>query len=106
MKRQWIRPIAPVYVLLASAESTYVTGQVYGERIVLNGRPYPLRMVLDQGYWPESGMTAPSDAALRRDVELAKAMGFNGVRKHQKIAINRPRTGPGCSAMPGPAAAL
>jgi hypothetical protein len=41
--------------------------------------------VLDQGYWPETGMTAPSGAALRRDVELAKAMGFNGVRKHQKI---------------------
>ena len=42
-------------------------------------------MVLDQGYWPESGLTPPDDAALRRDVELAKAMGFNGVRKHQKI---------------------
>jgi hypothetical protein len=55
------------------------------DRILLNGRPYPLRMVLDQGYWPESGMTAPDEAALRRDVELAKAMGFNGVRKHQKI---------------------
>ena len=56
-----------------------------GDRFVLNGRPYLLRMVLDQGYWPESGLTAPDDAALRRDVELAKAMGFNGVRKHQKI---------------------
>ena len=55
------------------------------DRIVLNNRPYPLRMVLDQGYWPESGMTAPDDAALRRDVELAKEMGFNGVRKHQKL---------------------
>jgi hypothetical protein len=42
-------------------------------------------MVLDQGYWPQSGLTAPDDAALRRDVELAKAMGFNAVRKHQKI---------------------
>ena len=52
---------------------------------VLNGRPYPLRLVLDQGYWPETGLTAPDDDALRRDVELAKAMGFNGVRKHQKI---------------------
>jgi beta-galactosidase/beta-glucuronidase len=41
--------------------------------------------VLDQGYWPESLLTAPSDDALRQDVELAKAMGFNGVRKHQKI---------------------
>jgi beta-galactosidase/beta-glucuronidase len=55
------------------------------DRFMLNGRPYPLRMVLDQGYWPDSLMTAPSDDALRRDVELAKAMGFNGVRKHQKI---------------------
>jgi beta-galactosidase/beta-glucuronidase len=58
---------------------------VQGDRFVLNGRPYPLRMVLDQGYWLETGATAPNDDALRRDVELAKAMGFNGVRKHQKI---------------------
>jgi len=56
-----------------------------GDRFLLNGRPYHLRMVLDQGYWPESGLTAPDDTALQRDVELAKAMGFNGVRKHQKI---------------------
>jgi hypothetical protein len=46
-------------------------------------------MVLDQGYWPETGLTPPSDAALRRDVELTKAMGFNGVRKHQKIEVPR-----------------
>ncbi|MBL8216428.1 MAG: glycoside hydrolase family 2 [Bryobacterales bacterium] len=58
---------------------------VSGDRFLLNGRPYHLAMVLDQGYWPEGGLTAPSDAHLRRDVELAKAMGFNGVRKHQKI---------------------
>jgi hypothetical protein len=56
-----------------------------GDRLLLNGRVYPLRLVLDQGYWPETGLTAPDDDALRRDVELAKAMGFNGVRKHQKI---------------------
>ena len=56
-----------------------------GNRLVLNGRPYYLRLVLDQGYWPGTGMTAPDDEALRRDVELVKAMGFNGVRKHQKI---------------------
>jgi beta-galactosidase/beta-glucuronidase len=55
------------------------------DRTMLNGRPYFLRLVLDQGYWPESLMTAPSDQHLRRDVELAKLMGFNGVRKHQKI---------------------
>jgi beta-galactosidase/beta-glucuronidase len=56
-----------------------------GGRLVLNGRPYYLRLVLDQGYWPSSGLTAPDDDALRRDVTLAKTMGFNGVRKHQKI---------------------
>jgi beta-galactosidase/beta-glucuronidase len=53
--------------------------------MVLNGKPYYLRMVLDQGYWPESGMTAPTDQALKADVEWALAYGFNGVRKHQKI---------------------
>jgi len=58
---------------------------IQGDRFVLNGRPYPLQMVLDQGYFPDSGITAPDDNSLRRDVELAKAMGFNGVRKHQKI---------------------
>jgi beta-galactosidase/beta-glucuronidase len=58
---------------------------VVGDRFVLNGRPYPLRLVLDQGYWDGCGLTAPDDAALRRDVELARAMGFNGVRKHQKV---------------------
>jgi beta-galactosidase/beta-glucuronidase len=56
-----------------------------GHRLLLNGRPYPLRLVLDQGYWPETGATAPDDRALRRDIELTKAMGFNGARKHQKI---------------------
>ncbi|GAB3401324.1 glycoside hydrolase family 2 [Massilia agilis] len=55
------------------------------DRLMLNGRPYQLRLVLDQGYWPESFLTAPSDQHLKRDVELAKLMGFNGVRKHQKI---------------------
>lgn len=59
--------------------------QIDGDRFVLNGRPYALRMVLDQGYWPETGMTPPNDDALRRDVELTKEMGFNGARKHQKI---------------------
>ena len=55
------------------------------DRFLLNGRPYMLRMVLDQGYWPDTLLAAPNDDALRMDVELAKAMGFNGVRKHQKI---------------------
>ncbi|HYE95607.1 MAG TPA: hypothetical protein VD962_05325, partial [Rubricoccaceae bacterium] len=58
---------------------------VQGDHFMLNGRPYYLRLVLDQGYWPDTLMTAPNDDALRRDVALVKAMGFNGVRKHQKI---------------------
>lgn len=52
---------------------------------LLNGRPYFLRLALDQGYWEDGLLTAPSPEALRRDVELAKALGFNGVRKHQKL---------------------
>ena len=54
-------------------------------RIWLNGELLTLRMALDQGYWPDSGLTAPDVAALRRDVELVKELGLNGVRKHQKI---------------------
>ncbi len=60
-----------------------------GNRFVLNNRPINLRLVLDQGYWVGSGLTAPSDEALVRDIELAKQMGFNGVRKHQKIESAR-----------------
>src|SRR5207302_10141808 len=58
---------------------------VEGDRFILNGRPLRLRLVLDQGYWPETGLTAPNDEALLKDVLLAKRLGFNGVRKHQKI---------------------
>jgi len=54
-------------------------------RVWLNGKPVYLAMVLDQGYWPESYLAAPSDAALRADVEWVKRFGFNGARKHQKI---------------------
>ncbi len=58
---------------------------IQGNRVILNGRPVPLRLVLDQGYWPESGQTAPNENAFVRDILLVKGMGFNGVRKHQKI---------------------
>ncbi|SEN60216.1 glycoside hydrolase family 2 protein [Paenibacillus sp. OV219] len=53
--------------------------------VLLNNRPYEMRLVLDQGYFPTGLLTAPSDDALKRDVELTKEMGFNGARKHQKI---------------------
>lgn len=51
---------------------------------LLNGRPYPLRAVLTQGYWPETHLAAPSAVHLRREVELIKELGFNAARVHQK----------------------
>ena len=54
-------------------------------RFTLNGHPYFLRLALEQGYWPESHLAAPSGEALRREVALAKQAGFNGVRIHQKV---------------------
>ena len=54
-------------------------------KFMLNNRPYYQKLVLDQGYWEESLLTAPEDQAFVRDISLAKEMGFNGARKHQKI---------------------
>ena len=62
---------------------------IEGQRMLLNGRPVFQRLVLDQGYWPDSLMTAPDDGALIRDIELGLAAGFNGARVHQKIAEER-----------------
>ena len=56
-----------------------------GEELYLNGERLYLRGVLDQGYWSESGPTAPSDAALVKDLELARDAGYNLVRKHLKF---------------------
>jgi hypothetical protein len=56
-----------------------------GGRLRLDGKPLYLAMVLDQGYWPESYLAAPSDEAIRADVEWIKRFGFNGARKHQKV---------------------
>lgn len=50
----------------------------------LNGKPYFQALCLDQGYWPDTFMTA-SSAQLKHDIVLAKKMGFNGCRKHQKV---------------------
>lgn len=54
-------------------------------KFILNGVPTFLRLVLAQNYWPESLLAAPSADALRREVELVKELGFNGLRIHQKI---------------------
>ncbi len=58
---------------------------VAGRGVYLNNEPLFLRMVLDQGYYPDGIYTAPNDEALRRDIELSQALGFNGARLHQKV---------------------
>lgn len=54
-------------------------------RVLLNKSPIYLKTVLDQGYWPESNLTPPSDEAIQYDIRMTKEMGFNGARKHQKL---------------------
>ncbi|NLD71406.1 MAG: beta-galactosidase [Chloroflexi bacterium] len=53
--------------------------------ILLNGAPLFQRLVLDQGFYPDGIFTAPSDEALRRDIEISMGLGFNGARLHQKV---------------------
>ncbi|GAA5026241.1 glycoside hydrolase family 2 protein [Microbacterium fluvii] len=54
-------------------------------RLLLNGRPHLPVGLLDQGYWPDGGYTAPSDAALEYDIALARRLGFTMLRKHIKV---------------------
>jgi beta-galactosidase/beta-glucuronidase len=54
-------------------------------KFMLNNKPYYQKLVLDQGYFPDALLTAPTDEDLKRDILLAKEMGFNGARKHQKV---------------------
>jgi beta-galactosidase/beta-glucuronidase len=57
--------------------------------MLINGRPVFQRLVLDQGFYPDGIYTAPSDEALKRDIELSLAVGFNGARLHQKVFEER-----------------
>ncbi|ANY70926.1 glycoside hydrolase family 2 [Paenibacillus sp. BIHB 4019] len=54
-------------------------------KVLLNNTPIYQRLILDQGYWPESHLTPPSVEAIIEDIDQVLAMGYNGVRKHQKI---------------------
>ncbi len=54
-------------------------------RLLLNNEPYFFNGVLDQGYWPESLYTPPSDEAMKADIRNMKALGFNTIRKHLKV---------------------
>lgn len=62
---------------------------IEGRRMFLNNEPFYLRTVLDQGFYPDGIWTAPSDEALRADIELSKKAGFNGARLHQKVFEER-----------------
>ena len=62
---------------------------IEGKAIKINGKTVFQRLVLDQGYYPDGIMTAPSDAALIADIELSIAAGFNGARLHQKVFEER-----------------
>lgn len=61
------------------------TAHVERRRFFLNDRPYYVRSVLNQGYWPQTHLAAPSPDALRDEVQLIKDLGFNATRLHQKF---------------------
>lgn len=63
--------------------------QVKNGMIYLNGSVLYQKLVLDQGYWPDTLLTPPDDESLRADVEWALKLGYNGARKHQKIELPR-----------------
>ena len=60
-----------------------------GRRILINDQPVFQRLILDQGFYPDGIWTAPTDEALKKDIELAMACGFNGARLHQKVFEKR-----------------
>lgn len=59
--------------------------RIVGDQILLNHTPLYQRLLLDQGYWSETHLTPPSEEALLEDIDKTLALGFNGVRKHQKL---------------------
>ena len=58
-------------------------------KILLNGKPLYLKLILDQGYWKESHLTPPTEESSIKDIDSFLALGFNGIRKHQKIEDER-----------------
>ena len=59
--------------------------RIQGKKILINNKAIFQRLVLDQGFYPDGIYTAPTDQALRKDIEMAMTMGFNGARLHQKV---------------------
>ena len=85
------------FELIGSGEVIDHVGSYFGMRdirsdgpnILLNGKPIYQRLILDQGYWKDSHLTPPSEEALIEDIEKIQALGYNGLRKHQKIEDER-----------------
>lgn len=73
--------------VLDTVKSYFGFRKIHTEKgmVYLNNKPYYQKLVLDQGYWPDGLLTAPTEEDFVKDIELAKAMGFNGCRKHQKV---------------------
>lgn len=94
-------PDAPVLyqmeLNLYSGEGTDHVHSYFGLRTVewhdrkfyLNGKPLFMRLILDQGFYPDGVYTAPTEDALIHDIELAKSLGFNGARMHEKVFEER-----------------
>ena len=78
-----------VYSYFAMRKCSVETDANGVRRLFLNGKPYFHNGLLDQGYWPDGLYTAPSDDALVYDIQLAKDMGFNMLRKHIKVECDR-----------------
>ncbi|KAF1290732.1 glycoside hydrolase family 2 protein [Candidatus Enterococcus leclercqii] len=74
-------------VVLDEVSSYFGMRKIHTEKgmVFLNNHPFYQKLVLDQGYWPEGLLTAPTDEDFKKDIQLAKDMGFNGCRKHQKV---------------------
>ena len=58
-------------------------------RFFMNNKPFFFNGILDQGYWPESLLTPPTDEALKYDILKLKELGFNTIRKHIKVEPER-----------------
>lgn len=62
---------------------------IKGDKILLNKEPIYLKLILDQGYWKESHLTPPNEESIIKDIESTLELGYNGIRKHQKIEDER-----------------
>lgn len=85
------------FILLKDGEAIDSVDSYFGmrevilrdQKVLMNGRPIYQRLILDQGYWKDSHLTPPDEEALKTDILKIKELGYNGVRKHQKIEDER-----------------